>query len=323
MTNNTQSTPDNQDTILTQLVGELVKEKRNKRRWSTFFKILFFAWLFISFVTLKSAHWLNHSTSEQAHTALIDIRGKIMENEVANADAIIDSLGEAFGNPRAKAIILRINSPGGTPVTADRIFHEIKRLKSQNSDKKIYAVCTDACASAAYYIASAADEIYANPSSLIGSIAVLYDGFGFVGTLEKLGVERRVFASGDQKSFLDPFTPMQPEQVDILKRMLSELHVQFVNDVKAGRGDRLQDNPDLFTGLYWTGVHAKKLGLIDGFGDARFVARELVKETNIIEYVAQKNYFERIAKQFGLIGTSMLNAFKPLQFISYETSALH
>lgn len=303
--------------ILTQtLLDEIIREKRSKRRWGIFFKSMFLLWLLVFLYGIFTNEEFSLSSGlDKSHTALIDIQGKIMESSAANADDIAQSLHAAFKSKGAKAIILRINSPGGTPVTADYIFNEIRRLKNQYN-KKVYAVCMDMCASGAYYVAAAADEIYANPASFVGSIAVLYNGFGFVDSLNKLGVERRMYSSGDQKGFLDPFSPSKPEQVDTLKVMLQELHQEFINAVKEGRGERLKENAELFSGLFWTGHKAKELGLIDGFGSAGYVARDIIKEENIINYTFKPSYIERMAKQFGASVNFNLSELLPFHLLN-------
>lgn len=275
------------------LANELLKELKLKKRWNRIFKLLFFIWLFAVIWIVNSNK--NSTDVDEDHTAIIDINGMIAENTENNLNYISKSMEKAFANPKAKGIIIKINSPGGTPVTADEIYNEINRMRASNPDKKVYAVCTDVCASAAYYIAAAADEIYANPASFVGSISVLYNGFGFNKIMETVGIDRRLIASGKFKGFLDPFSPLNEEEVVRLKSMLQSLHNLFIQDVQAGRKGKLSDDPELYTGLYWTGEKAKQLGLIDGFGSPNSVARDVIKAKTIIKYTNHNNYFEKIA----------------------------
>ena len=291
------------------LAKEILNSIKVRKRWSIFFKIIFFIWLFILIYQISGE---NKSSIDKPHTALIKIEGIIAESADNNSDNIASSLNNAFSNEYVKGIILRINSPGGSPVTADYIFNEIRRLQEKHPDKKIYGVCSEACASAAYYIAAATNEIYANPASLVGSISVLYDGFGFVGTLEKLGIERRMITSGKYKGYLDPYSPLVPEQLEKLKVMLNTLHEQFVNDVKLGRKNRLKEHPDLFTGLYWTGVKSLELGLIDGFYSSGQVAREIIKQPMIVDYTTKPNYWTRFTDQLNF-GSKFLGIIKDIQ----------
>jgi len=291
--------------LLAQIALEYLKEKKRKRRWGIFYKVVFLALIVFVIYIFRSGDE-SQSLSVQPHAALIDIRGALMDDNLTNADNTARSLHDAYQDKGTKAVILRINSPGGSAVQADDIYREIMRYRKNYPDIKVYAVCTDICASAAYYIASAANEIYANPASLVGSIGVIYDGFGFVNTLEKLGVERRLITSGKYKGFLDPFSPEQPAEKAMLQNMLDTVHQQFEDRVKEGRGVRLKITPDTFSGLFWTGKEAKELGLIDDFGSAGYVAREIVKTENIIDYTVQENYFEELASKFGMNISSKL-----------------
>ena len=292
--------PNNQQSqeLFAQLADDYLKENKRKRRWGIFFKILFFIWLFGFLYTVFPTSTIKENIS-QPHSALIDIRGTIFDKSSASADNITKGLRKAYADSGTKGIILRINSPGGSPVQASYIYNEIRRLKKLHPKIKVYAVCTDACASAAYFIAAAADEIYANPSSLVGSIGVLYDGFGFVGTLDKLGVQRRLMTAGKNKGFMDPFSPVDASQKQKLQDMLDSIHNDFQQSVITGRGKRLIQSPDIFSGLFWTGTQAKKLGLIDGFASAGKVARDFIKQEKVVDYTETPNYFERFARQFG------------------------
>jgi protease-4 len=279
-----------------------VHEQRRARRWGIFFKFLTFAYLFIMlafFIPFSS--FKGESSREGAHTALIEVKGTIAADEKASADNIVGALRDAFGGEGTKAVILRINSPGGSPVQSGYIYDEIKRLRGLHPEIKLYAVISDLGASGAYYIASAADAIYADKASLVGSIGVTAASFGFVGTMDKLGVERRVYTSGEHKAFLDPFQPAKEEETRFWQQVLDTTHKQFIDSVKKGRGDRLkvEGHPELFSGLVWSGEQALGLGLIDGLGSASFVAREVVGEEKIVDYTVQESPFDRFAKRLG------------------------
>lgn len=271
-------------------------EQRRRRRWGIFFKSLFFG--FIIFFLVSVWPESKQAVVHQPHTALIEIKGGIFEGEEANADSIASALRQAFEEEQAKALLLRINSPGGSPVQGAYIFDEIMRLKALHPDKKVYAVITDIGASAAYYIAAAADEIYANGSSLVGSIGVLLPVFGFVDVMQKVGIEQRTIISGENKLFLDPFSPVNEKQNAFAHEMTKNVHEQFIQAVKKGRGDRLQNDPQIFSGLAWTGEQALKLGLIDGLGSAGYVAREVIQEENILDYTVPQNLMERVLSRF-------------------------
>jgi protease IV len=284
--------------VLERLVQSTLKEQRSTRRWGIFFKLLFLGYLFL----IMYAYWPGSFVDENLsgrHTALIDINGVIAEDRNASADYIIDSLREAFENKHAVAVILRINSPGGSPVQAGYVNDEIVRLRAKYAGKKVYAVITDICASGGYYIAAGADQIYADKASIVGSIGVLMDGFGFVKTLDKLGVERRLITAGESKGFLDPFSPLKAEDEQHIRTMLANIHQQFIDTVKKGRGDRLKDDPKLFTGLVWTGEEGIKLGLIDGLGSTSYVAREIIGAEDIVDYTYQPPYIQRFAERIG------------------------
>lgn len=296
-----------EQSILQQLAIDYMKANRSRRRWSLIFRSLIFIVIVIITYNLYRDNLFGSSEKIGPHSALIDIKGVIMEGAGASADNIAGSLQRAFKNNSAKGIILRINSPGGSPVTSSYIYNEIKRLKTEYPDKKVYAVCVDICGSAGYYVAAAADYIYANEASMVGSIGVLYNGFGFTDVMEKLGIERRLIYVGKYKSFMDPFSPRSTDDELKLQDMLASVQNEFVEKVKEGRGDRLdKNNKDIFSGLIWTGKQAEELGLIDGFGSSGFVARELIKEIKIIDYSIKTSYFEQIAKQFGASATHEL-----------------
>lgn len=297
--------------VLERLAFSSIHEHRRTRRWNIFFKLLFFSYLTL----LLFLYWPGNfggDGSGDTHTALVEIHGVIADNEEASADNIITGLRRAFDNKHAEAIILRINSPGGSPVQAGYVNDEIARLRGLHPDKKLYAVVTDICASGGYYIAVGADEIYADKASIVGSIGVLIDGFGFVDTLEKLGVERRLITAGESKGFLDPFSPLKAEDVSHVRAMLEDVHKQFISVVKKGRGDRLKGADDkLFTGLTWTGEEGLKLGLIDGLGSSSFVAREIVGEERIVDYTYRRPVFERFADRIGVVlANTVMTAFR-------------
>lgn len=284
---------------LEKLLFDNLKEQRRKRRWNIFFKFLFFLLLLGLLFSLWPTTNLPSASKAKAHIGLVDIRGIIDDSSTASADNIIEGLQNAFEDKNTRTVILRINSPGGSPVQAAQIYNEIRYLRHQYPKIKLYTVCDDLCASAAYYIASASDEIYANPASLVGSIGVLMDGFGFVDTMKKIGVERRLLTAGDHKGFLDPFSPEKIDEKLIAERMLANVHQQFINAVKQGRGNRIKDNPELFSGLAWTGEEALSLGLVDGFGDLNSVSQDLIKNKNIVDYTVKPGLFQQLSDRMG------------------------
>ncbi len=285
---------------LEKVLLETIKEQRRRRRWSIFFKlvVLVYIGLFALFL-LPSKKITGGADRLSPHVGLVDLKGMIMPGGDASADNVVAGLSKAFKDPKTVAVILRINSPGGSPVQADYIYNNIMRLRKKYPKKKIYAVCTDMCASAAYYAAVATNDIYADPSSIVGSIGVLLNGFGFVDTMQKLGVERRLITAGSNKDFLDPFSPLKPKDKAYAQKMLDIVHQRFIVDVKKGRGDRLSNNPELFTGLAWTGEQAKPLGLIDGFGSAGYVARNIIKNANVVDYTKRPSFFDQLGHGFG------------------------
>ena len=279
-----------------------VQEQRRARRWGIFFKSLTFLYLIV--VLLVFTPFLDMertATKGTGYTALIDVRGVIADKEAASADNLVTSLQAAFEDPKVKGVVLRINSPGGSPVQSGYVYDEIRRLRGLHPDIKVYAVISDLGASGAYYIASAADQIYADKASLVGSIGVTAAGFGFVGAMEKLGVERRAYTSGEHKAFLDPFEPEKPDETKFWQGVLNTTHEQFIASVKQGRGDRLKDKeyPELFSGLVWTGQQALPLGLIDGLGSASSVARDVIGEKELVDFTVQESTFDRFSKKLG------------------------
>jgi protease-4 len=283
--------------VIEKLALEALKEQRRARRWGIFFKLLAFA--YVTFLVVALFDWSRTDRLSEKHTALVEVSGVIDAKGNANADNVNAALQGAFKDKKTQGVVLRINSPGGSPVQAGIIYDEIRRLRGLHPEIPMYAVVEDICASGGYYIASAADKIYVDKASLVGSIGVLMDNFGFVDTMQKLGVERRVFTSGDNKAFLDPFSPLEPRQVEHAKALLGEIHQQFIDVVRKGRGTRLKDSPELFSGLIWTGAKSIELGLTDGFGSLDYVAREVVKAEQIVDYTQKENVAERLAKRFG------------------------
>jgi protease-4 len=285
---------------LERLVFATVREQRASRRWGIFFKLSF---LVLAFFSIWAYFDFNFGTSDieslGRHTALIEIDGAIDTEGSGAADTVIPSLNKAFSDPGSAAVVLRINSPGGSPVQAGIIVDEIQRLKRGYPNKPLYVVVDEICASGGYYIAAAGDKIYVNKASIVGSVGVLMDGFGFTGLMDKLGVERRLLTAGENKGFLDPFSPQSDKQKQHALTMLNEIHEQFIAVVRAGRGKRLKENPDIFSGLYWTGAKAVEMGLADGFGTVDTVARDVVKAEDIIDYTAHEGLPERVLKKFG------------------------
>jgi protease IV len=283
---------------LEKLANGLVREQQLARRWKNFFRL---AWLLVFVLLIYTFFYRIGNPSKNQlsdHLAVVEIKGEIAAGADANAENIIDSLRQAFEEPSAKAVALQINSPGGSPVQAGIINDEIRRLKALHK-KPVYAVVEESCASAAYYIAVAADQIVVDKASIVGSIGVLMDGFGFTGLMDKLGVERRLMTAGQNKGFLDPFSPQSKAQRQYAQAMLDQIHQQFIDTVKEGRGTRLKETPDTFSGLFWSGQQAIELGLADKLGSLEFVARELVKVDDLVDYTHRDNTVERLAKRFG------------------------
>jgi protease-4 len=285
--------------LVNELAREVLNEQRRNRRWGIFFKALFSLYLFSFFIVYLSNNTDMGSFSTDKHTALIEINGVIAADTEARADYVVTGLRNAFEDENTEGVILRINSPGGSPVQAGYINDEIKRLREKYPEIPVYAVISDVCASGGYYIAAAADKIYANKASIVGSIGVIMAGFGFVDTIEKLGIERRLLHAGDNKGFMDPFQPLKQAETDHIQGMLSEIHQQFINVVKEGRGDRLVNDEKLFSGLIWSGEEGVKLGLVDELASASKVARDVIGAEDIIDYTRRDNYLDQFAKQMG------------------------
>lgn len=307
--NNTDKPDSWQQNALETILLAGVKEQKAKRRWGIFFKFIFFGYLvalLFIFMPSTATQNLGHATD---HTALIKITDEISAQSLANAEQIITSLNSAFENPTAKAIILELNSPGGSPVQAGEIYDEILRLRRLYPNKPVYSVITDACASGCYYIAIAGDEIYANEASLVGSIGVLFNGFGFVDLMQKVGLQRRLITAGANKGFLDPFMPLNPEQEAFMHTMLDVVHKQFIDKVQARRSSKLINDPKLFSGLVWTGEQAIPLGLVDKLGTTRMVAREVVGHATLVDYTEQESLFDALSTRLGISFNKSMRSF--------------
>jgi protease IV len=299
------------EAALERVAQEMLRERRSEHRWRVFFRL---AWLglvlAVAWAVFAARSHVNAATGP--HTALVEVRGEIAADSEASAENLVAALKSAFEDSGAQAVVLRINSPGGSPVQAGIINDEIRRLKAKHQ-KKVYAVVEEMCASGAYYIAVAADEIYVDKASLVGSIGVLMDGFGFVGTMDKLGVERRLLTAGANKGMLDPFSPQNEKHNAYAKAMIEQIHQQFIKVVKDGRGKRLKETPDTFSGLFWNGEEAIRQGLADKIGNLDYVAREVVKAEEVIDYTPHENIAERLAKRFGAsVGYGAVKALREL-----------
>lgn len=301
--------PDNWERkTLEKLALAALTEQRRARKWGIFFKIIGFVYLFLLLFLAMGLMNQNELSSVSAHTALVRLDGVIAPGNQASAEQVIEGLQAAFKDKNVKGVILRINSPGGSPVQAGQINDEIRRLKALNPKMPLYAVVDDICASGGYYVAVAADKIYVDKASLVGSIGVLMDGFGFTGTMDKLGVERRLLTAGENKGFLDPFSPVDPKQKAYAQTMLNDIHQQFINTVKAGRGARLKETDGMFSGLIWTGEKSIELGLADALGSTEYVAREVIKAKDIVDYTPHQSIADRFAKRFGAAAAQALTS---------------
>ena len=297
--------------VLEKLVFATIKEQRATRRWRFFSRLL---WSVVVLLVLWMVFFKDTATktSTSPHTAVVEIKGEIASGADASAEFVVAAMRSAFEDSGSRAVVLLINSPGGSPVQAGIINDEMTRLKAKYN-KPLYAVVEETCASAAYYIAAAADEIFVDKASIVGSIGVLMDGFGFTGVMDKVGVERRLLTAGENKGFLDPFSPMSEQQKEFALQMLEQIHGQFIGVVKAGRGDRLHETPEMFSGLFWTGQQAVELGLADKLGSLDYVAREVVKAEEVIDYTRRDNVAERLAKRFGAaVGAGSVQAMREL-----------
>lgn len=294
------SDPDNWERkTLEKLALSALQEQRRARHWGIFFKLLTF--IYLGAMLLLIMGWMDHGElpSSGKHTAVVDLHGVIGIGADTNAERVINGLQAAFKDKNTKGVILRINSPGGSPVQAGYINDEIRRLRAKYPNTPLYSVVEDICASGGYYVAAASDKIFVDKASIVGSIGVIMDSFGFTGTMDKLGVERRLLTAGENKGFLDPFSPSNPKQEAYAKEMLGEIHNQFIQIVRQGRGKRLKESPEMFSGLVWSGERSIQLGLADGLGSAEYVAREIIKAEEMMDYTPQEGFAERVAKRLG------------------------
>ena len=286
--------------VLEKLALEALAEQRIARRWRV---ALSLAWLVLLFLLLfATLGWVGGKrdvSSLDKHTALVELKGVIASDSKASADKIINSLQNAFKDKNTQGVVLRINSPGGSPVQSGYINDEIKRLRTKHKDIPLYVVVQDICASGGYYVAAAADKIFVDKASIVGSIGVLMDGFGFTGTMEKLGVERRLVTAGENKGFLDPFSPINAEQQKYAKQMVDEIHQQFIKVVRDGRGKRLKETPEMFSGLVWSGEKSVAIGLADGLGGLDYVARDIIKAEQVVDYTVEDSFSETVARRLG------------------------
>ncbi len=303
--------------VLEKLAMSALQEQRRTRHWNIFFRTLTFAFLFL--VLFISMGWLDSketALTSGKHTALVDLQGVIASDSAASADNLIPSLQAAFKDSGTQAVILRVNSPGGSPVQAGQINDEIRRLRAKYPAIPLYAVVEDICASGGYYVAVAADKIFVDKASMIGSIGVRMDGFGFTGVMDKVGVERRLVTAGANKGFLDPFSPVNPVQQEYAKQMLAEIHQQFIDVVKQGRGKRLKESADTFSGLVWNGQKGVAMGLADGYGSIESVARDVIKNENMVDFTVKEGFADRLAKRFGAGVASAFPGFSTMSAVS-------
>jgi protease-4 len=293
---------ENQDwerNLITKLATAALAEQRRARRWGIFFKLLTFA--YITLVVMMAMDWRGKAegVGGKKHTAMVEINGVISPDSDASAEKVTSALQAAFKDKNTQGVVLRINSPGGSPVQAQTIYDEMRRLRQKYPDIPLYAVVEDICASGGYFIAVGADRIYVSKSSLVGSIGVLMNGFGFTGLMDKLGIDRRLITAGENKAFLDPFSPLEERHKQFAKQLAEDIHQQFIGVVREGRGKRLKETPEIFSGLIWTGQKSIELGLTDGIGSLDYVAREVVKAEDIVEFTQKENLAEKFAKRFG------------------------
>ncbi len=295
---NEKQTSEWQQGVINKLAFAAVNEQKRARRWGIFFKTLMFVYLAV-ILYLYTPDVDITAAGTGKHTALVELSGVIAADKEANADDVVAGLRDAFENKNTAGVILRINSPGGSPVQAGYINDEIGRLRKKYPDTPFYVVISDICASGGYYVAAAADKIYADKASIVGSIGVRMDGFGFVDAMQKLGVERRLLTAGKNKGFLDPFQPTKQADIEQVQELLDDIHQQFIDVVTAGRGDKLKDDPDLFSGYVWTGEQALTLGLVDELGSSGYVAREVIGEETIVDYTQTEDWLTKLGKRFG------------------------
>jgi protease-4 len=295
--------------LVDRLAFAALREQRSSRRWNVFFKGLLALYLLALLLLYLPEDWSSLSKVSGKHTALVELRGLISDTTEANADTVIAGLRKAFEDKNTAGVILRANSPGGSPVQSSYIYNEIRRLREKHPDTPIYGVVTDMCASGCYYAVSATDKIYVDNASIVGSIGVRMDSFGFVGSLEKLGIERRLYTAGESKGFLDPFLPSKVEDVEHVNKLLGDIHAQFIDAVRKGRGDRLEEGPDLYSGLIWTGDESIALGLADDIGSSGYVAREVIGEEDIVDFTEEPDLLKRISDRIGVSMARAMGAF--------------
>ena len=293
--------PDWERAVLERVALKAIEEQRRARQWSALFKLLWFIFAFMLFAAWMG--WLGRGEKETVtagrHTALVELEGIIAPEGRASADKIIKALDRAFKDSNTAGVVLRINSPGGSPVQSGYINDEMRRLRAKYPSIPLYVVVEDLCASGGYYVASAADKIYVDKASMVGSIGVIISSFGFTGAMEKLGIERRAYTAGTNKDFLDPFAPENPAQREHVQKMLADIHQQFINVVRQGRGKRLKETPEMFSGLVWTGEQSVELGLADGFGSLDYVAREVIKADKVVDYSQKDSILEQLSDRIG------------------------
>jgi protease-4 len=284
--------------LVTKLATAALKEQRRARLWGIFFKLLTFA--YVTVILLLAVDWQSADVSGgKKHTAMVEVNGLIAPGTDASAEKITSALQAAFKDKNTQGVVVRINSPGGSPVQAQAIYDEMKRLRKKYPDIPLYAVVEDICASGGYFVAVGADQIYVGRASIVGSIGVLMNGFGFTGLMDKLGIERRLVTAGENKGMLDPFSPQDPKDTEHVKKLMGDIHQQFISVVREGRGKRLKDSPEIFSGLIWTGERSVELGLADGFGSLEYVAREVIKAEDIRDYTISEGIAEKFARRFG------------------------
>ena len=314
MADTSENNPAWERNIIEKLALETLSEQKRRRRWGIFFKLLGFAYLTVLILVLGDWGDTAEKLGEgKKHTALVQLNGVIKPSGEASAEKVVEALQAAFKDQGTQGVILRINSPGGSPVQSGIINDEIRRLRGKHPAVPLYAVVEDVCASGGYYVAAAADRIYVDKASIVGSIGVLMDGFGFTGSMDKLGVERRLLTAGENKGFLDPFSPQDGQHKQHAQLLLDDIHKQFIEVVRKGRGKRLKESPELFSGLMWTGAKSIELGLTDELGSVEYVAREVIKAEEIIDYTPHENLAERLAKRFGAgVGAGAVKALREL-----------
>jgi protease-4 len=313
----TENNPNWERDLITKLASDALAEQRRRRRWGIFFKLLTFA--YITIVLLLMVDWSSRAdfTGGKKYTAVVELNGIIAPGADASAENVILGLQAAFKEKSTQGVILRINSPGGSPVQAQTIYDEMRRLRRKYPDIPLYAVVEDICASGGYFVAAAADRIYVGKASIVGSIGVLMNGFGFTGLMDKLGVERRLITAGENKGMLDPFSPLRDKDKEYINVLMKDIHQQFIGAVRDGRGKRLKETPDMFSGLIWTGEKSVELGLADGYGSLDSVARDVIKAEDVVDYTRKEGFAEKVARRFG---ASMASSLAELALRNYFTT---